>query len=97
MKDTLMNREFEEAFLGSCLVDPQVFINSNLAVPDFMIVAHQLIYKAIATVHADTGKIDPLLVADQLKKDGDLNRVGGTDIIYQLASCHCGNRVCSIL
>ena len=84
MKDTLMNREFEEAFLGSCLVDSQVFINSNLAVPDFMIVAHQLIYKAIATVHADTGKTDPLLVADQLKKDGDLNRVGGMDIIYQL-------------
>ena len=84
MKDSLMNREFEEAFLGSCLVDPQVFVNCSLAVPDFTIVAHQLIYKAIGTVHADTGKTDPLLVADQLKKDGDLNRCGGHDAIYEL-------------
>lgn len=84
MNDTLMNIEFEAAFLGACLVDPQVFINSKLAVPDFVLVAHQLIYKAFATVHADTGKTNPLLVADQLKKDGELNRVGGADTIYQL-------------
>lgn len=83
-KDTLINREFEEAFLGACLVDPQVFMNSNLAVPDFAFVAHQLLYEGLAKVHADTGKTDPLLVADQLNKDGTLNRAGGPDFIYEL-------------
>ena len=84
MKDTLINPEFEAAFIGACLVDPQVFVDSTLSVPDFAIVAHQLVYKAIATVHADTGKTDPLLVAEHLKKEGELNRVGGHTAIYEL-------------
>ena len=82
--ENLMNKEFEAAFLGACLVNAQVFIDAYLAVTDFAFVDHQLIYKAIATVHADTGKTDPLLVADQLKKDGDLNRVGGHNAIYEM-------------
>lgn len=82
--ENLFNREFEDAFLGACLVDAAVFIESHLAVTDFATVDHQLIYKAIATVHADTGKTDPLLVAEQLKKEGELNRVGGHDAIYHL-------------
>ena len=84
MENTLRNREFEEAFLGACLVNTQVFIDSYLTVTDFSTVDHQLIYKAIATVHADTGKTDPLLVANQLKKEGELNRAGGCDTLYQL-------------
>ena len=84
MTDTLMNREFEAAFLGACLVEAKVFIDSYLSVTDFATVDHQLIYKAIATVHADTGKTDPVMVVDQLKKAGDLNRVGGTGAIYDL-------------
>ena len=84
MNDPLRDREFEAAFLGACLVDTKVFVNSMIAVDDFATVDHQLIYKAIATVHADTGTTDPLLVADQLKKDGDLNRAGGTGVIYEL-------------
>ena len=84
MSDTLFNTEFEEAFLGACLTDAQVFVATTLAVPDFGIVAHQLIYKAIATVHADTGRTDPVMVANHLKKEGDLNRIGGGSRIYEL-------------
>ena len=84
MEDTLRSREFEEAFLGACFVDAQVFIDSYVTVTDFTTVDHQLIYKAIATVHADTGTTDPLLVADQLKKEGELNRAGGPNYIYEL-------------
>ena len=82
--ENLWNREFEELFLGQCLIDSKVLIASPLATTDFELVAHQLIYRAIATVYEDCGKTDPLLVADYLKKSGDLNRAGGFDVIYEL-------------
>ena len=84
MNPNLVNTEFEKAFLGACLVDAIAFVESHLALTDFATVDHQLLYKAIATIHADTGKTDPILVADYLKKEGELNRVGGIDAIYQL-------------
>ena len=84
MQDILMNREFEAAFLGACMVNAGVLTDSYLSVTDFANVDHQLIYKAIITVHTDTGQTDPLLVADHLKKEGELNRVGGHDAIYHL-------------
>lgn len=82
--ETLINREFEVTFLGACLVDATVFVDSNLSVNDFGTVDHQLIYRAIATVHEECGKTDPLLVADYLKQQGDLNRAGGHEVIYEL-------------
>lgn len=82
--ENLMNRELEEYFIGACLVDPKVIVESTLTTTDFAIVAHQLLYTAIATVYEDCGKIDALLVADYLKKAGELNRVGGYDVIYEL-------------
>ena len=82
--DNLFNPEFEKYFLGSCMIDPQVFVDSNLSTDDFGTVDHQCIYAAIATVHEECGKTDPLLVADELKKSGDLNRAGGMETIYNL-------------
>ena len=82
--ENLINAELEATFIGSCLVDPKVFLESNLQTTDFGLVSHQLLYAAIATVYEDCAKTDPLLVSDQLKKSGDLNRVGGTDTIYEL-------------
>lgn len=82
--ETLINREFEVTFLGACLVDATVFENTNLSVSDFGTVDHQLIYAAIATVHEECGKTDPLLVADYLNQQGSLNRAGGTEAIYEL-------------
>lgn len=84
MQDALINKEFEETFLGSCLVNSQVLVECNLVDTDFAIVANQIIYRSIATVYEDTGKTDPVLVMNQLKKWGDLNRIGGADFIYQL-------------
>lgn len=80
----LINDEFEKAFLGACLVDVAVLADSTVATEDFGTVAHQLIYKAIAIVHEEHKTTDPLLVTDLLKKQGDLNRVGGADYIYEL-------------
>ena len=82
--DNLFNPEFEKHFLGSCMVDPEIFVDSNLSTDDFGTVDHQCIYAAIATVHEECGKTDPLLVADELKKSGNLNRAGGMETIYNL-------------
>ena len=80
--ETLINTEFEAYFLGSCLVETQIFVDINLSRTGFGTVDHQPIYAAIRTVHEEHGKTDALLVADQLKKSGELNRAGGYDTIY---------------
>ena len=80
----LINTEFEVYFLGSCMVDTQVFIDTSLSTTDFGTVDHQLIYAAMAIVHEEHGKIDALLVADQLKRTDQLNRAGGYDTIYEM-------------
>ena len=80
----LYNPEFEANFIGACMVNPQVLVDSILSTDDFSNVAHQLIYKAIATVYEDSGTVDPVLVADYLKKTGDLNRAGGVNAIYDM-------------
>ena len=82
--DNLINPELEATFIGACLVDPKVLMNSILTTNDFGILSNQLIYAAIATVYEDCSKTDPVLVADYLKKSGSLNRIGGFDAIYNL-------------
>ena len=82
--ENLINPELEATFIGACLVDPKVLIDSTLTINDFGIVSNQLIYAAIAMVYEDCGKTDPVLVAEHLKKSGNLNRVGGFDTIYEL-------------
>ena len=39
----LIDDEFERVFLGVCLVDPKVFINTNFSTDNLGTVAHQLI------------------------------------------------------
>lgn len=82
--ENLINAEFEANFIGACLVDSKVFIESSVATTDFGIVGHQLVYAAIATVYEDYATTDTMLVSDYLKKSGDLNRVGGYDELYKL-------------
>ena len=82
--ENLINPELEATFIGACLVDSQVLIDSILSVEDFGIVSHQRIYAAVATVYEDCGQTDPVLVADYLNKVGELNRVGGHNAIYEI-------------
>ena len=82
--ENLINPEFEQFFLGQCLVDSNVLLASTLTTNDFGIAAHQLIYAAIATVYEEARSTAAVLVAEYLKKSGDLNRVGGHETIYEL-------------
>ena len=80
----LINSEIEAYFLGACMVNSEVFENSILSTTDFGTVDHQLIYAAIATVYEVCRQTDPVLIADRLKKDGEINRVGGSNRIYEM-------------
>ena len=80
----LINSEIETYFLGACMVNSKVYEESILATTDFGTIDHQLIYAAIAAVYEECRKTDPVLVADRLKKDCEINRVGGSETIYQM-------------
>jgi replicative DNA helicase len=50
----------------------------------FFTTDHQLIYNAILSVHSRVSEADPILVANELNRVQQLNRVGGADYLYQL-------------
>lgn len=81
---SLYCKEMETSLLGMLMVDSSLIADCLLAKTDFGTVDHQLIYKAIASVYEEHNAVDPILVAKELDKMGELNRVGGSDYIYQL-------------
>ena len=86
MSSTLFDKELEQSFIGMCMVNSQIIREFPLSVSDFGTVDHRLIYESIVNVHEDHGKVDALLVAKQLQSIGELNRVGGSEYIYELQS-----------
>lgn len=53
---------------------------------DFYRPAHELIYDAVLDLYGRGEPADPITVADELNKRGDLTRVGGQAYLYQLIS-----------
>ena len=84
--DNLYDREVERLALGCCLVSKDALITcqTKLMPTDFYIVAHKLIFESIEAVFERTGTTDPVLVYNDLKKRGELNRIGGMGEIYDL-------------
>ena len=84
----LINREFEQAALGAFLTDSVCYAEIPIAISDFGTVDHQKLFSAIVSVYEENRLTDPLIVANHLDKEGELNRVGGADYIHQLhATC----------
>ena len=82
------NLEAEKWVTGSVLLDNEVMHNIealSLKPEDFYQPEHQAIYKAILNLYHDHKRIDVITVSDELKKDWELERVGGTDYINELA------------
>ena len=63
--------EAEQAVLGSLLIDPGCMPQVLMLVKGeyFYLPQHQAIFGIMVNIDAMGGKIDPLLVLDQLKKD----------------------------
>ena len=86
--DSLMDKEAEQAVLGSMMTEksiiPRIEVLLGPTSDAFFTTDHQLIYNAILSVYSRVSKADPILVANELNRVQQLNRVGGADYLYQL-------------
>lgn len=80
-------RELEEAVLGALMLEKDAYsLVSDILKPDsFYDPMHQIIYRAIVTLALQQEPIDILTVVEQLKKQGELELVGGAVYINQLS------------
>lgn len=79
-------RELEEAILGALMLEKDAYsLVSDILKPDsFYDNIHQIIYRAIVNLAVIQAPIDMLTVVEQLKKEGELEIVGGPVYIAQL-------------
>ena len=84
--------DLEEAVLGALMLEKEAVneVIDILSKDSFYKDAHQKIYNAVLTLFAESKPIDILTVTEQLKKEGELEAVGGPFFISQLT-----NRVAS--
>lgn len=82
------NVEAEEAVLGSLLIDPDAVLRvaAHLRPEDFYVDRHAWIYQAILELQERGEAVDVLTLADQLRRDGRLDEVGGIGQLTALAS-----------
>jgi replicative DNA helicase len=84
------NLEAEESVLGAMMVaeaaiDP-VILEVHLRAEDFYRDQHRTIYDAILRLHGDSEPVDALTVSEALSQTGELEKVGGRDLISSLAA-----------
>lgn len=82
------NLEAEESLLGSMLISKEAIITviEIITIEDFYRKNNQEIFKAIVELHAKGEPVDPITLADYLKKNGFLEEVGGKTYIHSLIS-----------
>jgi replicative DNA helicase len=80
----------EQAVLGSMLLNPGVIdrVIAILEVDDFYRPAHQTVFTTICDLYgrSRTPKVDPITVADELAKSGELAKVGGSHYLHHLVN-----------
>lgn len=82
------NLDTEAAVLGSCLLDRDAIIPlaATLEVDDFYLETHQHIYAAILALYQRRVPPDFQTVADELRRSGHLEQVGGTTGLLELTA-----------
>jgi replicative DNA helicase len=81
------NLDAEKGVLGSLLLVPELCDEVSLIVhaDDFYSDAHQKIYAHMQEMHNSGGRIDHMLLIENLKKAGDLEAVGGMPYLVEIA------------
>ncbi len=81
-------RDLEEAVLGACMLEKDAVsaIGDFLKPECFYVEGHQLIFTAIMNLFNETQPIDILTVAEQLRKNGHLELIGGAYYLTQLSN-----------
>lgn len=80
--------DIEKVTLGALMIDEDAFsIVSEILRPEtFYEPRHQKIYRAIQTLNMNEKPVDIMTVAEQLKRDDELDNVGGAAYIVDLSS-----------
>ena len=83
--------EAEEGLLACCLLNPETInrcLESHLTPEAFYHPSHQALYEALAGIYLEKSAVDEIMVAEELKKHGKLEEIGGFPFIN-----HITNRV----
>lgn len=77
------NEACERAILGAVLIDNAHFaqVAETLTAEDFYHPLHRRVYTAMLGLFGDGRNIDPLLILEELKKQGDIDSLGGPSVI----------------
>lgn len=90
MNDTRpgVDHDAERAVLGAMLMDNRCVadVQAILTSGDFHSPKHEQIYNAVAALTHSQHPVDPVSVADQLRRTGDLNHIGGLAYLHHLIS-----------
>jgi replicative DNA helicase len=80
------NLEAEESVLGSMMLSPEAIatVVEVLKPADFYRPAHQRIYQAILAIYGRGEPVDAVTCAEELKRRGQLDEVGGPLYVYNL-------------
>ncbi|HEY0459076.1 MAG TPA: replicative DNA helicase [Pyrinomonadaceae bacterium] len=78
--------ESERVILGAILLDNQLITQAieKLSPDDFYSPLHRRIYKAMTSLFERSERIDPILIGEELKKDGSIDSIGGIASITNL-------------
>lgn len=78
--------ELEEAVLGAILLEKEALpiAMDILSTQSFYLEVHQMIFKSILWLFEHNLPVDMLTVSEQLKKDGNIERVGGVAFVSGL-------------
>jgi replicative DNA helicase len=84
------NLEAEESVLGAMMVSEStiepVLLDVRLQAEDFYRDRHRTIYGAIIRLHEKADPVDVLTVSEALSQHGQLDEVGGRDVVASLAA-----------
>ncbi|MGR4881428.1 DnaB-like helicase N-terminal domain-containing protein [Streptomyces sp. LARHCF249] len=77
----------EAAVLGACMFSADIIdaVRNLLEGPDFYRPAHETVWRAILALRSKDKPTDPIVLADRLREQDDLNRIGGASYLHQLA------------
>lgn len=80
--------EIEKVVLGALMIDNDAFtvVSETLRPETFYEPRHQKIYQAIQTLNMEERPVDIMTVVEQLKKDNNLESIGGAVYIAELSS-----------
>ncbi len=80
------SEESERAILGAIILDNALIAQAieQLQPADFYSPLHRQIFKAMVNLFEQSQRIDPILIGEELKKEGILDSVGGVSTITNL-------------